>query len=264
MAPIPGTMKAIQIVANGGPEVVKENTVPVPQLGEGQLLVRNTFAGVNFIDTYFRSGLYKSPYFPLTLGREGAGQVVAAHGSVPEGAFPVGTRVVFMPGVESGTYAQFTAVPADKAIVIPDGISDDVAVAAFLQGLTAWTLIRDAAEVKPGQWALVHAAAGGVGLHLVQMLRAVGAKVIGTASTDAKCALARENGAEWTVNSSTDIVAQVKEITGGHGVDVIFDGVGKATFEADLEMAALRGKLVSFGNAVCSPSYTLFSNISQS
>lgn len=251
MAPLPSTMKAVQIARNGGVEVLEHRDVPVPVPGPGQVLVRNRFAGVNFIDTYFRTGLYPSPHFPLTLGREAAGEVVAAHASVA-GLAP-GTRVVYMAGPEAGTYAQYAVADAAKAVAVPAGISDRQAAAVLLQGLTAWTFIREAGNVQPGQWALVHAAAGGVGLLLVQMLRSVGAKVIGTASTPEKCELARKNGAEWTVDSrNDDVVARVKEITGGHGVDAIFDGVGKATFDADLQMIAMKGHLISFGNAVSS------------
>jgi NADPH2:quinone reductase len=241
-------MKAVQFSRTGGVEVLEHNDVPVPTPAEGHVLVRNRFGGVNFIDTYFRTGLYKAPSLPMTLGREAAGEVVAAHPSVSGPLATPGTRVVYM---APGSYAQYTSVPADKLSVVPDNVELDVAAAVLLQGLTALTLIREAAVVQPGQWTLVHAAAGGVGLLLVQMLRAVGAKVIGTASTEEKCALARKHGAEWTVNSHDDLVAKVKEITNGHGVDAIFDGVGKATFEADLQMIAMKGHLVSFGNAVC-------------
>ncbi|KAF4999539.1 hypothetical protein FDECE_11490 [Fusarium decemcellulare] len=245
MAPVPPTMKAVQISKNGGTEVLEYKDIPVPKVAEGQILVHNQFAGLNYIDTYFRSGLYKAPHLPFTLGREAAGTVVDAHSSVS--GFPHGARVVFMGNV--GAYAEYSVVDASTAIIIPDGIESEKAVASYLQGLTAWTLIREAGEVKAGQWVLVHAAAGGVGLLLVQMLRAVGAKTIGTASTEEKLALAKKNGAEWTINSHDDVVAKVKEITGGHGADVIFDGVGKATFDADLELIAKKGTLVSFGNA---------------
>ncbi|KAF7549075.1 hypothetical protein G7046_g8458 [Stylonectria norvegica] len=243
MAPLPATMKAVQIHKNGGVETLQYEDVSVPKPAEGQVLVKNHFAGVNFIDTYFRAGLYPAPHFPLILGREGAGEVVDSHGS----DIPTGSRVAFMGGVAA--YAEYSVVAAKDIIVLPDSISTEQGAAAFLQGLTAWTFIREAGEVKAGQWVLVHAAAGGVGTLLVQMLRAVGAKTIGTASTEEKCALARKNGAGWTINSNDDIVAKVKEITEGHGVDVIFDGVGKSTFEADLEMIAVKGHLISFGNA---------------
>ncbi|GAB0136424.1 hypothetical protein EsDP_00004725 [Epichloe bromicola] len=250
MAPVPQTMKAIQMTQTGGPEVLQLKDVPVPSPSAGQVLVKNDFTGVNFIDTYFRTGLYPAA-LPLTLGREAAGTVVAF--SPPDGGsssvvpVPVGTRVVYM---DQGTYAQYSAVDASRVVRVPDGLTAEQAAAVYLQGLTAWTLVREAADVRPGQWALVHAAAGGVGLLLVQMLGIVGANVIGTASTREKCELARENGAGWTiVGSAEDVVARVKDITGGHGVDAIFDGVGKATFDADLEMIAPKGHLVSFGNA---------------
>jgi NADPH2:quinone reductase len=239
-------MKAVQINKNGGTEVLEFNDVAVPKAGEGQILVRNQIAGLNYIDTYFRSGLYKAPQFPLTLGREAAGTVVNAHSSVT--GFENGTRVVFMGSV--GAYAQYSVVNASDAIIIPDDVPTEQAVAAYLQGLTAWTFIREAGQVKAGQWVLVHAASGGVGTLLVQLLRTVGAKVIGTASSDEKLALAKKNGAEWVINSHDDVVAKVKEITGGHGADVIFDGVGKVTFDGDLEMIAAKGNLISFGNAV--------------
>ncbi|PTB64656.1 NAD(P)-binding protein [Trichoderma citrinoviride] len=245
---IPATMKAVQIAKNGGPEVLELNEVPVPVPTTGQVLVKNHFAGVNYIDTYFRTGLYPAPSFPLTMGREASGEVVAAHDSVA-GKFAPGARVAYMAGAPSATYAEYTAVDADKVVLVPEGLSDEEAAAIFLQGLTAWTFIREAGEVKPGQWTLVHAAAGGVGTLLVQMLRSVGAKIVATASTDEKLALAKKYGADYLVNSNDDIVARVKEITGGHGIDVIFDGVGKATFDADLQMLALKGHLISFGNA---------------
>lgn len=248
MAPVPRTMKAVQIDENGTTDVLKYRDISVPTPGKGQILVRNQYAGLNFIDTYFRSGLYKAPHFPFTLGREAAGTVVDA-----ASGFSAGQRVVFMGTV--GAYAEYSVVDASAAIPIPEDLPTEKAVAAYLQGLTAWTFVREAGEVKAGQWVLVHAAAGGVGLLLVQMLRAVGAKVIGTASSDEKLELAKKNGAEWTINSKDDVVAKVKEITGGYGVDVIFDGIGKDTFDADLEMIALKGHLISFGNAVSSRSH---------
>ncbi|EFQ32042.1 zinc-binding dehydrogenase [Colletotrichum graminicola M1.001] len=215
MAPIPQTMNGVQISRTGGVEVLEYRTdLPVPTLAEGQVLVRNAYAGVNFIDTYFRTGLYKAP-LPLTLGREGAGTV---------------GRLSWAP---SAPTPPTPPSPAASLVRVPDAVTDDQAAAVLLQGLTAWTFVREAAEVKPRR-----------------MLRAVGAKVIGAASTDAKCALARDNGAEWTVNSSEqDLVAEVARITAGHGADVVFDGIGKATFDSDLQLAARKGRLVIFGNA---------------
>ncbi|KAK1447309.1 quinone oxidoreductase [Colletotrichum melonis] len=244
---LPQTMNGIQIPRTGGTEVLTHHTdLPLPALAENQVLVRNEYAGINYIDTYFRTGLYKAP-LPITPGREGAGTVVKSHPSV-SGQFKEGDRVVYMGPF--GSYSGYSAVNAAQLLHIPDALATDKAAAALLQGLTAWTFIREAGEVKKGEWVLVHAAAGGVGLQLVQMLRAVGARVIGTTSTDEKCALAKKNGAEFIVNSrSQDLVEEVAKITGGHGVDVIFDGVGKATFDSDIEMAARKGRLVVFGNA---------------
>ncbi|KAG6264723.1 hypothetical protein E4U49_001476 [Claviceps purpurea] len=241
MPPIPRTMKAIQITETGGPSILQLKDVPVPEPSASQVLVKNEFSGVNYIDTYFRTGLYPAQ-LPIILGREAAGTVVASQSS----QVPVGTRVVYM---GMGTYAQYSAVELSSVIQIPEDLSTEKAVAVYLQGLTAWTLIKEAANVQKGQWTLVHAAAGGVGLLLVQMLRSIGAKVIGTASTEEKRELAKTKGAEWTIDSGEGVVAKVKEITGGHGIDAIFDGVGMATFDADLEMIAPKGHLVSFGNA---------------
>lgn len=257
MASLPSTMKAVQINKTGGLEVLEYVDVPMPTLAEGQILVRNAFCGINFIDTYYRTGLYKAPSIPMTLGREAAGEVVAAHPSVT--LFQPGARVVFMTGGEAGTYAEYTAVSAIKAVTVPEGLGLDTAAASFLQGLTAVCLIRESAEVKPGQWTLVYAAAGGVGALMVQILVAIGAKVIAVAGTEEKCAKAKEMGAGWTVLSDGDVVGEVRRITEGHGIDAIFDGVGKATFDADLEVIANRGTLVSFGNAVSSSRVSLAS-----
>lgn len=167
--------------------------------------------------------------------------------------YPVGTRVAYL---SDHAYAALTAVPAAKLVVLPEGITTAQAAAALLQGLTALTFIREAAGIVPapqgkqGPWVLVHAAAGGVGTWFVQLLSALGARVIGSAGSEAKCELARKNGAGWTVNSNDDVVAKVREITGGKGVDVIFDGVGKATFDGDLEMISRKGTVVMVGNAV--------------
>lgn len=248
MAPIPSTMKVVQISANGGVEVLQHADVPVPKPAPNQVLIKNQYAGINFIDTYFRTGLYKAPAFPYVLGREGAGEIVAVGSSVDASLkFKEGDHVVFS---GDGAYAEFIAIEAARVVAIPDGVDAKTAAAALLQGLTALTFIREAAAVQPGQWTLVHAAAGGVGSILVQILKAVGAKIIATASTDEKLALAKQYGADHLIKSSDDVVAKVKEITGGHGIDAIFDGVGKATFEADLQIVALNGYLISFGNAV--------------
>jgi len=247
MTSVPKTMKGVLIEKTGGPEVLQYKTdLPVPVPKAGEVLVKNEFSGVNFIDTYFRTGLYSAPK-PEVLGRDGEGTIVALG---PEGEFyglKEGDYVIWM---NTGGYAEYTAVPALKVHVIPKGIKPGVAVASYLQGLTAVTLIKEAYVAKKGDWILVHAAAGGVGLWLCQLLRVVGAKVIGTASTEDKIKLAKENGADYMINyAHEDLVARVKEITGGAGVAAVYDGVGAATFEADLEVLARRGTLASFGNA---------------
>ncbi|KIL84945.1 quinone oxidoreductase [Fusarium avenaceum] len=248
MASIPSTMNGVQFSRTGGAEVLDYKTdLLVPKLKNGEILVKNEYAGVNFIDTYYRTGLYKVP-LPMILGREGAGRVVKAHDSVAS-SFQEGDSVAYM-DANAGTYGSYSAIPAAKLLRIPQGLSTQQAAASLLQGLTAWTFIREAGQVKAGQWVLVHAAAGGVGTQLVQMLREVGAKVIGTASTDEKCKLAEKNGARWVINSKTgNIVEEVMKITDGHGIDVIFDGIGKATFDLDIELAARKGILVMVGNA---------------
>lgn len=245
MSPIPASMAAVQVATHGGPSVLTPTALPVPSPAENEVLVKNSYAGVNFIDTYFRTGLYKAP-LPLVPGREASGTVVAAHPSVK--GIAAGDRVVYMSN--NNAYAGFTAVPAKSVLKIPEGLGEKEAAAALLQGLTAWTFVKEAGEVKEGQWVLVHAAAGGTGGLLVQMLKAVGAKVIGTGGSKEKCEIATAHGADFVIHSrDEDVPARVKEITDGHGADVIFDGVGKATFDSDLEMVARKGTLVVFGNA---------------
>lgn len=245
MPPVPATMKAIQVTTNGGPEVLTLTSLPVPQPAKGEVLVKNSYTGVNFIDTYFRTGLYKAP-LPLIPGREAAGTVVATHPSVS--GVSVGDSVVYLSN--NTAYAEYTVAPGKTVLKVPQGMTEKDAAASLLQGLTAWSFIREAGQVKAGQWVLVHAAAGGTGGILVQMLRIVGAKIVGTGSTKAKLEIAKNHGADYVINSKEeDLPARVKEITGGHGADVIFDGVGKATFDSDLEMVARKGTLVVFGNA---------------
>ncbi|KAI0505273.1 hypothetical protein F5B22DRAFT_531783 [Xylaria bambusicola] len=247
MAPVPNTMKAVYINQTGGTEVLEHKTdVPVPTPIDGEILVKNDFIGVNFIDTYFRSGLYKAPQFPYILGREAEGTVVAVGpGDVLD--FQVGDRVIWM---GERAYAEFASVPAAKAIKVPASFKPGTAAAALLQGLTALTFVREAHAVKKGDWILVHAAAGGTGLLLCQLLRAIGANTIGTVSTEEKAALATQNGASHVINySHEDVAARVKELTGGKGCAAIFDGVGKSTFDLSLECVALKGSLISFGNA---------------
>ncbi|KAI2629681.1 NAD(P)-binding protein [Hypoxylon sp. NC1633] len=247
MASIPSTMKGVVIDKPGGTEVLRHvSDLPVPSLVEGQILVKNDYIGVNFIDTYFRTGLYPAPQFPYILGREAEGTVVKTGGGELYG-LKEGDKVVWM---AEGAYAEYTSVSAEKAVKVPTGIAPKIASAALLQGLTALTLIREAHPVQKGEWVLVHAAAGGTGLWLCQLLRAIGAHTIGTASTADKTALALKAGAEHVINySHEDVAAKVRELTGGQGVAAVFDGVGKSTFELSLEVLARKGSLVSFGNA---------------
>lgn len=196
--------------------------------------------------SYFRTGVYPAPK-PEILGREGEGTIVAVSSTGETYGLKENDHVVWL---TTGGYAEYTAVPAIKTFKIPSGIQPGIAAAALLQGLTALTLIREAYPVQKGDWILVHAAAGGVGLWLSQLLRVVGAKVIGTASTAAKIELARANGAEYTINyTEEDVVERVNALTGGAGVAAVFDGVGKDTFDTDLAVLARKGTLASFGNA---------------
>lgn len=249
MSTIPSTMKAVVCTTEGGPEVLEYRTdVPVPQPTAGQVLVKNTTIGINYIDTYFRSGIYPSKK-PEILGRDAEGEIVALGDGGETYGLKTGDRVVFL---GTGSYAEYTSVPALHVAKIPAGVPATIACAALLQGLTALTLIRESHEARSGEWYLVHAAAGGVGLWLVQLLKALGARVIGTASTEAKIAQAKAAGAEVMLNYSQagfDLVGAVMEATGGQGVDAVFDGVGKDTFEDDLKIVRRKGTVVSFGNA---------------
>ncbi|TGJ77582.1 hypothetical protein E0Z10_g10689 [Xylaria hypoxylon] len=247
MASVPADMKAVYISKTGGTEVLEYKTdVPIPTPTDGEVLVKNDFIGVNFIDTYFRSGLYAAPHFPYILGREAEGTVVAV-GPGDVLGFNVGDRVAYL-GERS--YAEYTTTPAAKTVKVPSSFKLGTAAAALLQGLTALTLVREAHNVKKGDWVLVHAAAGGTGLLLCQLLKAIGANTIGTVSTPKKAELAKQNGANHVINySHEDVKAKVLEITGGQGCIAIFDGVGKSTFDLSLECVARKGSLISFGNA---------------
>ncbi|KAI0842148.1 NAD(P)-binding protein [Hypoxylon sp. FL0890] len=247
MASIPHTQKGVIIEKTGGIEVLQHKTdLPVAALVEGQILVKNDYIGVNFIDTYFRTGLYTAPQFPYILGREAEGTIVKTGGGELYG-LKEGDRVVWM---ADGAYAEYSAVPAAKAVKIPEGIPPKVAAAALLQGLTALTLVREAHHVEKGDWVLVHAAAGGTGLWLVKLLHSIGANTIGTASTQEKVDLALKAGATHVINySHEDVKQKVSELTGGKGVIAVFDGVGKSTFDLSLDVLARKGSMVSFGNA---------------
>ncbi|KAK6841780.1 quinone oxidoreductase [Apiospora arundinis] len=215
MASIPKTMSGILIEEPGDAEVLKWKTdIAVPQLSEGKILVKNEWVGVNYIDTYFRKGLYKAP-MPMITGGEAGGIVVDVHPSVSN--FKAGDRVGYLSSTR-GAYAQYNVISPHTCIKLPDNVSTQTAAASLLQGLTALTFIREAHPVKAGEWILVHAAAGGVGSILCEMCSSIGARVIGTAGTPEKMETARKNGAQWVISSrktGDEIVAEVMKITGG-------------------------------------------------
>ena len=236
-------MKAIRVQQTGGPEVMELTDVPVPQPKPAEALVKVAVAGVNAIDGYFRDGRFRTP-LPFIPGQEGAGVVTAAGAQAK--TVKVGDQVAWS-GV-LGSYADFVVSPEEHLVPVPETLTDQQAAAAMVHGLTAHYLVNDAHKLKAGETALVHAAAGGVGLLLVQMARAVGARVIGTASSEEKAQLAREAGAdEVIVFTKHDFEAEVKRLTNGKGVEVVYDGVGKATFEKNLNVMRLRGMLVLYG-----------------
>jgi len=238
-------MKAIQIKQTGGPEVMQLAEVPVPQPKPNEAVVKIAAAGVNFIDVYNREGRYKAP-LPLVLGQEGAG-VVSALGADARGV-AVGDRVAYTSVM--GSYAEYAAVPADRLVKIPEGVDERQAAAAMLQGMTAHYLAYSTHPLKKGETALIHAAAGGVGLLLVQMAHNIGARVIATVSTDEKAALARGAGADDVIlYTQSDFEAETKKLTGGKGVDVVYDSVGKTTFEKGLNVLRPRGMMVLFGGS---------------
>jgi NADPH2:quinone reductase len=227
----------------GGPEVMELGEVPTPQPKANEALVKVSVAGVNSIDGHFRDGTLRTP-LPFIPGQEGAG-VVTAVGSQAQ-AVNVGDRVAWS-GV-LGSYAEYIVAPADSLVPVPGTVTDQQAAAAMMQGLTAHYLANDAHKLKAGETALIHAAAGGVGLLLVGMARMIGARVIGTVSSEEKARLAREAGAdEAIVFTREDFETEVKRLTGGKGVDVVYDGVGKATFEKNLNVMRPRGMLVLYG-----------------
>lgn len=238
-------MLAIQAVRTGGPEVLEAVDLPVPSPGPGQILVRHQAVGLNFIDTYHRSGLYPMK-MPVVLGLEAAGIIEALGEGVTR--FRAGDRVAYNGTL--GAYAQAAVVPADRAVKVPDTVSLETAAAVLLKGMTAEFLVRRCHKVEPGQTVLIHAAAGGVGSILVQWAKALGATVIATVGSEAKAALARDHGADHVIlYGEEDVAARVAEITGGQGVAVVYDGVGKDTFEASLKSLGRRGVLATFGNA---------------
>ncbi len=239
------TVKAILVTSVGGPEQLELHDVPMPVPGPGQALVRLAAIGVNYIDVYFRTGLYKSPP-PIALGQEGAGTVEAIGPDVNEVA--VGDRVAFA-GVR-GAYAESAVVPASSLVKIPDGLDFKTAAALMLQGMTAHYLTHSTWPLKQGDIALVHAAAGGVGLLLVQMAKMHGARVIGTVSTEAKGNIAISAGCDAVIfYTRQDFEPEVKRLTDGRGVDVVYDSVGQSTFTKSLICLRPRGMMVSFGQS---------------
>lgn len=238
-------MKAIQIKQTGGPEVMELVDLPVPQPKPNDAVVKIQAVGVNFIDVYNREGRYKQP-LPLVLGQEGAGTVSAVGSDVRN--VKIGDRAAFT--LILGSYAEYAAVPADKLVKIPEGVSDREAAAAILQGMTAHYLVYDTFPLKKGDTALVHAAAGGVGLLLVQMAHNIGARVIGTVSTEEKAKLAREAGADDIIlYTQTDFEEETKRLMNGKGLDVVYDSVGKTTFEKGLNLLRPRGMMALYGGS---------------
>jgi NADPH2:quinone reductase len=236
-------MKAIRVQQTGGPEVMQLIEAPLPQLKPNEALVKVTVAGVNSIDGQFRDGSLRTP-LPFIPGQEGAG-VVESVGSQAKLVKP-GDRVAWSGTL--GSYAEYVASPENHLVPVPASITDEQAAAAMMHGLTAHYLVNDAHKLKAGETALVHAAAGGVGLLVVELAHAMGARVIGTVSSEDKAALAREAGAdEVIIFTRQDFEAEVKRLTAGKGVDVVYDGVGKATFEKNLNVMKLRGMLVLYG-----------------
>src|SRR5712671_412746 len=238
-------MKAIQVSQTGGPQVMQLVDLPIPDPKPNEAVVEIKAAGVNFIDVYFREGRYPAP-LPFVNGQEAAGVVASVGADVT--SVKVGDRVAYTGAL--GSYAEYAAVPADRLVAIPDQIDFPQAAAAMLQGMTAHYLSHSSYKINRGETALVHAAAGGVGLLLVQMCKLLGARVIGTAGSEEKAALARAAGADEVIVYTThDFEAETKRLTDGKGVHVVYDGVGKTTFEKDLNVLRLRGYLVLFGGA---------------
>ena len=238
-------MKAIQIKQPGGLEAMELVDLPIPQPKANEAVVKLAAAGVNFIDVYQREGRYKVP-LPFVLGQEGAGVITAVGGEAK--SLKAGDRVAWTSVL--GAYAEYAAVPADRLVPIPSGVTDQEAAAAMLQGMTAHYLAYDTHPLKRGETALVQAAAGGVGLLLVQMAHNIGARVIATVSTDEKAKLARAAGADEVIlYTQTDFEVETKRMTGGKGVEVVYDSVGKTTFEKGLNVLRPRGIMVLFGGS---------------
>lgn len=238
--------RAVRITEQGGPEVIQWVDIDLPAPGPGEVRMRNTAVGLNFIDTYHRGGVYKMA-MPSGLGVEAAGVVEAVGDGVAD--YKVGDRVCTF-GLAVGAYATARNIPAAMLFHVPDDISDETAAAALLKGCTTEFLVERCATLLAGDVVLVHAAAGGVGLLLIQWLKHLGVEVIGTVSTEEKAAIARAAGADHIINyAHEDTAARCRELTGGKGVHVVFDGVGKDTWEASLKSCQRRGLVISYGNA---------------
>jgi NADPH2:quinone reductase len=238
-------MQAIQVSQTGGPEVLTSVDLPVPTPKPDEALVNIKYAGINFIDVYIREGRYPTP-LPFVSGQEAAGVVTEVGSEVT--TLQPGDRVAYTSVL--GSYAEYAAVPASRLVKIPDKLDFEQAAAAMLQGMTAHYLVHSSYPLKKGETALIHAAAGGVGLLLVQMAKQLGARVIATAGTQEKAQLARDAGAdECIVYTEADFEAETRRLTDGAGVHVVYDGVGKATFDGDLNVLRPRGYLVLFGGS---------------
>lgn len=238
-------MKAIQVKQTGGPEVMELVELAVPEPKANEAVIKLAASGVNFIDVYYREGRYKAAV-PFTPGQEGAGTVTAVGSDVK--TVKAGDRVAWTMAL--GSYAEYAAVAADRLVAIPAGVTDQQAAATMLQGMTAHYLAHDTYPLKRGETALVHAAAGGVGLLLVQMAHNIGARVIATVSTEEKAKLARDAGAhEIILYTQADFEAETRRLTGGKGVDVVYDSVGKTTFEKGLNILRPRGMMALFGGS---------------
>lgn len=238
-------MKAVVADPIGGPENLKITEIPKPEPGDGEVLVKLEAIGVNFIDVYFRKGLYKAPETPVRLGSEGAGTVAALGKGT---TLRVGQRVAY--AMARGSYAEYAVVPERTVVLLPDAVSFEQGAAVMLQGMTAHYLTRSTFALKTGQTCLVHAAAGGAGLMIVQLAKIAGAKVIGTCSTEGKAALATAHGADYVIRyDQQDFLPEVKQITHDAGVEVVYDSVGKPTFAKSLDCLKPRGMMASFGQS---------------
>jgi NADPH:quinone reductase len=238
-------MKAVVADPVGGTENLRYMDLPTPQPGAGEALVKLEAIGVNFVDVYFRTGLYKAPESPVRLGNEGSGVIESVGSGVN---FKPGQRVAY--AMSRGSYAEYAVVPSGALVPLPDDVSFDDGAAVMLQGMTAHYLTHSTWPLKTGQTCLIHAAAGGAGLLLVQLAKLAGATVIGTVSTAEKAALVKEHGADHTVlYTEQDFVAETKRLTNNKGVDVVYDSVGKTTFHKSLDCLRPRGMMVSFGQS---------------